>query len=65
MGSTASAYANRITVCVTDRHREFLFSGKRNYQVNMSDFVRRLLDRVIEADFMPPASDLPEWEKRR
>ena len=50
MGTTASVYANRITVCLTARQREFLFAGMRHHQLGLSEYVRRLFDQLMEID---------------
>jgi hypothetical protein len=47
MGSTASLFVNRITVCITTKQREFLFSGMREHGIGLSEFTRRVLDEVL------------------
>ena len=48
MGHTASVYANRLTVCVTSQQRDFIFAGMRRHQIGMSEYMRRLLDRLMD-----------------
>lgn len=47
MGSSTSALANRITVCVTERQRRILFENMRAHGIGMSETLRRILDEWI------------------
>jgi hypothetical protein len=40
--------SNRLTVCVSSRHREFILAGVQRYRLNTSEYVRRLLDIVMD-----------------
>lgn len=48
MSSTSSVYVNRITVCLTTPQREFLSAGVRRYGIGLSEYMRRILDQVLE-----------------
>ncbi len=48
MGSTASVYMNRITLCLSAPQDEFVTIGMRRLGLGKSEYVRRLLDRGIE-----------------
>ena len=48
MSSTASLTANRMTICVTSRHREFILAGVRRYRIGVSEYVRRIFDQAVD-----------------
>jgi len=41
---------NRITICLTRRQRDYLLLGAARYDLGLSEYVRRLLDRMLDQD---------------
>lgn len=56
MGSTASMHVNRVTVCLTTQQSNFLRDGMRRHGIGLSEYLRRVLDRVLEAQELTDAA---------
>jgi len=53
MGMTGSVLANRVTIWLTERQREYVFAGMRRCGIGLSEFVRRKFDEIIDAEEEP------------
>ena len=40
--------AQRMTVCITERQKEFILTGVRRYRIGVSEYVRRLFDQAVD-----------------
>jgi hypothetical protein len=50
MASTASYYANRMTIIVTSAQRDYFYNGAKKYGIGLSEFVRREVDKWQELE---------------
>lgn len=50
MNMSASTFENRVTVYLTTLQHDYLRAGMRRHQIGLSEYLRRVLDRVLEQD---------------